>query len=177
MQINFDVIYVIISSGVLPASIILALSFFGVFLWAVISASDNIHECTSKGKLNGRNFIYFIAGPQWVIFSGSQLLIVQLFLINVIYICWYVKKLLLYIILWHSLRKLNQVRTVRINRWSQKAQLILLVLTIFFSLYLVLLYSMVSTYEIVSVAVFCYDLYLVASTLCWDNIFDLFFYI
>ena len=48
-----------------------------------------------------------LPGPQWLLFTSSQLVIVQLFLIAVIYIT----------------RKLNCVRTSRINRLSQKAQL------------------------------------------------------
>jgi hypothetical protein len=102
--------------GVLPLSFFLGLLFFGVFLWASISFSDDEHEC---------------AKPQWIIFSTSQLFIVQLFLITVIYICW----------------KLNQVRTVRINRWSQKAQLIFIVIS----------------YEIFSLLLFTYDVFFLAA--------------
>ncbi|XP_019851862.1 PREDICTED: uncharacterized protein LOC109581847 [Amphimedon queenslandica] len=102
--------------GVLPLLIVLILSFIGVFLWASITASDNSHECTR---------------PQWLIFSTSQLLIVQLLLATVIYICC----------------KLNHVRTVRTNRWSQKAQLIFIVIV----------------YEIASLFTFFYDLYLISS--------------
>ena len=46
-------------------------------------------------------------GVQWLLFSSSQLVIVQLFLVAVIYIT----------------RKINCVRTSRINKLSQKAQL------------------------------------------------------
>ena len=51
------------------------------------------------------NFLW--AGPQWLLFTSSQLVIVQVFLVMVIYI--------------HS--KLNRVVTTRTWRLSQKAQI------------------------------------------------------
>jgi len=77
---------------VIPILIVVLLYFTAVVLWACFSIAPVKKECTR---------------PQWLLFTSSQLVIVQLFLIAVIYIT----------------RKLNCVRTSRINRLSQKAQL------------------------------------------------------
>lgn len=82
--------------GALPLVLLLGVAFVGVYIWAAVKSADDSEECKK---------------PQWLIFSTSQLIIVQLLLATVIYISC----------------KLNLVRTKRINKWSQKVQLTFIV--------------------------------------------------
>lgn len=77
---------------VLPVIMVALLYFTASMVWALSTLDEISHECTR---------------PQWLLFTSSQLVIVQIFLVMVIYI--------------HS--KLNKVVTTRTWRLSQKAQL------------------------------------------------------
>ncbi|CAI8055041.1 E3 ubiquitin-protein ligase TRIM71 [Geodia barretti] len=87
--LKYENILKVILYGVLLA---LLLYFFAVTAWAILRLQNDKQECTQ---------------PQWLLFSASQLLVVQLFFAAVIYIS----------------RKLSQITTARSNRLSQKAQL------------------------------------------------------
>jgi hypothetical protein len=87
--LKYENILKVILYGVLLA---LLLYFFAVTAWAILKLQNDKQECTQ---------------PQWLLFSTSQLLVVQLFFAAVIYIS----------------RKLSQITTARSNRLSQKAQL------------------------------------------------------
>lgn len=97
---------------ILPVLCVVLLYYTAALIWAATTLSDVKSEC---------------AKPQWLLFTGSQVVHVQLFLLSVIYIT----------------KKLNDIRTMRINRFSQKAQL----------------WGLAVMYELVSLAVFAYDIY------------------
>jgi hypothetical protein len=75
-----------------PALVLFLFYFLSVTAWAILRRQKDTEECKQ---------------PQWLLFSTSQLLLVQLFIVAVVYIS----------------RKLSRVNTDRSNRLSQKAQL------------------------------------------------------
>ena len=103
-------------SLVLPLTMIALLYLTASLVWAVSTLKEVEFECTRKFVVlrlltaGAMLFILFnmvCIGPQWLLFTSSQLVIVQVFLVMVIYI--------------H--RKLNRVVTTRTWKLSQKAQL------------------------------------------------------
>ncbi|KAL5475653.1 hypothetical protein EMCRGX_G025495 [Ephydatia muelleri] len=77
---------------IVPFLVLATLYFTGILIWACIKVIEASKDCSI---------------PHWILFSLSELLLVQFFLVSVIYIT----------------KKLTLVMTPRINRLSQKFQL------------------------------------------------------